>query len=136
MAPNKPDEVEEAKKEITKGARVVGEAAKNVSSLSSRLERLFSADHWGEIGEEINDLDAEFSKEETMMPNPRDIRPERIITGIHQTRISREDALKILGHILPGFNSGSSFGRDTANSIRRMEEALAEGDKILEHWKK
>src|SRR5271157_698761 len=69
MAPKKKtDDVADAKGKITKSARVVGEAAKNVSDMGSRLERLFTSDaHWGEIGQEVDDLDAEFGKEEDMM---------------------------------------------------------------------
>ena len=46
---------------------------------------------------------------------------------------SREAALRLLREILPGIGDSGSY---TANSIRRMEQALAESDKILRHWKR
>jgi hypothetical protein len=78
--------------------------------------------------------------------NPKDLRPDQI-GGIQTSdgrtlgRLpqSREAALRLLQEILPGLKLNSdprSGGSTTANSIRRMEAALADSDKILEHWKK
>jgi hypothetical protein len=51
---------------------------------------------------------------------------------------SREAALKLLQEMLPSMTLSQAQGRQdrTPYSIRQMELALAESDKILEHWKK
>jgi hypothetical protein len=79
--------------------------------------------------------------------NPSDLRPEHI-AGVQtedgrtfplgRTPQNREAALRFLQDIMPGLrlSTGTSAKDSTSNSIRRMEAALAEGDKILEHWKK
>ena len=184
MAPKKKidaeDEVQKAKDDVGKGARAVGEAAKTVSTIGSRLERLFSGNMpWGKAMHDVDDLDAEFDKEEVMNTlrqkldqgavdvrvmqigpngslvdvsdkvNPKDLRPEefagiqtedgRVLmgpTGLGPSPRSQETALRLLEQILPGFKISNSGKDSTTNSVRRMEAALLESDKILEHWKK
>ena len=81
--------------------------------------------------------------------NPKDLRPDQIggvqtpdgrISSLGRNPQSREAAMRLLQEILPGLKLSGGYAGETkattANSIRLMEQALAEGDKILEHWKK
>jgi hypothetical protein len=76
--------------------------------------------------------------------NPKDLRPDQI-AGLHtadgrsllgRNPQGRAAALRFLQDIMNSGRLSSEPKTTTANSIRRMEAALAEGDKILEHWKK
>lgn len=77
--------------------------------------------------------------------SPKDLRPEQI-SGIHtesgttltRNPQNREAALKLLQELLPGLRPGllNPPKGTQSTSIRLMEKALAESDKILEHWKK
>ena len=77
--------------------------------------------------------------------NPKDLRPDQIggiqtadgrPLSLGRNPQSREAALRLLQEMLPGLRLGIEPKSTTANSIRKMEEALGESDKILEHWKK
>ena len=77
--------------------------------------------------------------------NPKDLRPEHI-EGIQvddgstmplgRNPQSREAALRLLSEIMPGLRLGTQPKSTTATSIAKMEAALAESDRILEHWRK
>ena len=75
--------------------------------------------------------------------NLRDLRPDQIggiRTDDGRFPQSREAALRLLQEILPGAKLSSGL-RSPSNAtasyaVRRMEVALTESDKILEHWKK
>ena len=160
--------------------RCPGSRAEQNKLLRSRLEKLFSGSMpWGRTVHDVEELDAEFDKEEVMTslrqklekgdvdvrvmqlgPNgslvdvsdkvgPKDLRPEnfagiqtedgRVLmgpTGLGPSPRSQETALRLLEQILPGFKISNSGKDSTTNSVRRMEAALLESDKILEHWKK
>lgn len=77
--------------------------------------------------------------------NPRDLRPEMIQgftteDGRSQSMIrtpqDRQAAMRVLERLLPGLNLNPRPKTTTATSIMKMEAALAESDKILEHWKR
>lgn len=74
--------------------------------------------------------------------NPKNLRADQI-SGIQsdgrtlrlgRNPQSREEALGLLKDLL-GFN-GTAAAKTASVSIQRMERALEESDKILEHWKK
>jgi hypothetical protein len=75
--------------------------------------------------------------------NLNEIRPEHIegvqVDGGRTSRVpqDRAAALKLLQEIIPGLRLSSARPTSTTStSIALMEAALAESDKILEHWKK
>jgi hypothetical protein len=49
---------------------------------------------------------------------------------------TREEAIRLLSQILPGLRLSTQPKPTTTVSIAKMEAALAESDRILEHWKK
>lgn len=77
--------------------------------------------------------------------NPKDLRPEHI-EGIQvddgstmplgRNPQNREAALRLLSEILPGLRLSTQPKSTTSASIAKMEAALAESDRILDHWKK
>ena len=77
--------------------------------------------------------------------NPKDLRPEHIegfqiddgaAMPLSRNPQTREAALRLLGEILPGLRLSVQPRSTTSTSVAKMEAALAESDKILEHWKK
>lgn len=75
--------------------------------------------------------------------SPRDLRPEQIggiqtedgkTISLGRNPQSRESALRLLQDLLG--RSGAPEGTASSSSMRKMEETLAESDRILQHWKK
>ena len=164
MAPKrKDDDVTKAKEEVAKDARAVGKAADSL--LRVPLSDAHFGEAWETTVKGVDELDQEFSKEELMnklrqkMANGDaavrviQIGPDGRRTDVSDKVSSKEPetpplgrnphtaeaALRLLQEMLPGvkLSNKGMFGSDTVStSIRRMEEALTESDKILEHWKK
>ena len=77
--------------------------------------------------------------------NPKDLRPEHIegiqvddgtTMPLSRNPQNREAALRLLSQILPGLRLNTQPKSSTSVSVAKMEAALAESDRILEHWKK
>ena len=77
--------------------------------------------------------------------NPKDLRPEHIegvqiedgtTMPLSRNPQDREAALRLLSQIMPGLRLSTQPKSTTATSIAKMEAALAESDRILEHWKR
>jgi hypothetical protein len=129
--------------------------------ISDALEA--AEDKWDGVQKDVEDLDKGFKDMEnnsigvrvmqvgpkgeltdvTDKVNPRDLRPEQIadfrtegamsIPLGPDGRIDREAALDILSKIMK--KSGKSSGSSSEEAMKRMEAALNESDRILEHFK-
>jgi len=163
MAPKKKveDEMEDPKKEMSEGAKAIGKAAKVLIDTNNKLEKMIASDRHFGVAHEVDELDKEFSKEELISKLRRkfesgntgvrvmQIGPDNSLTDVtdkvnpadlaseefNKNPQSREEALRLLQKILPGLRLPGTASSN-ATSIAKMEETLAESDRILEHWKK